>query len=520
MHRALDVPELLDLICSQFSASFNAEVHDRRSLVNLSRTCRRFSQPATEALWSNLRDLQPLFDMMGDDLWSWRDTGYSQGNTARILKREVMSKDVNSFKTRASRVVELSLTLHSQLILILGAIQSASRYEDHPLFPKLRSVHLTLPTSQSEDISALRLFLGPNVSSFHLVIPKCTYAQLSLLTALSHQCRGLSDLVLVAPISPTSLTTAILNWQSLRSVALPYPTRGLIEGLSHMPNLNGVNLTLHPLTLQSEVLSSGGFLKLRKLILRCDEDISPSLFIIKALRKSPLQELHLSSTTTSPLAMIASLNALLPTHVEHSSLKLFSLIELRPDDTVRPILDEEEAEKDDACNIEGLRHFQNLEVISIHLDTPLATGMPPLRQLAHHLTRLRSLDIGAFGQYAYPSVPKVNLGNLAEILQLFPHLTDLSIPIDGRDVTGGKLVKGPPHSLFFTLHVGVSPIESAQDVANLLSELLTAGNVISSTNIETLSEEGVEEASDPWDEKWIEADQILQDLIESRQEGG
>jgi hypothetical protein len=63
MHHALDVPEIVKLIVDAIDPD------DKRTLDMLSRTGRRFHEPALDALWSTLDDLSALAKFMPDHLW-------------------------------------------------------------------------------------------------------------------------------------------------------------------------------------------------------------------------------------------------------------------------------------------------------------------------------------------------------------------------------------------------------------------------------------------------------------------
>jgi hypothetical protein len=72
MHRALDVSEILHLIFSYITAKKPrwGTIYNGGTLVNLAKTCRRFRVPATEAVWSDLTSLEPIWNLMDEDLWS------------------------------------------------------------------------------------------------------------------------------------------------------------------------------------------------------------------------------------------------------------------------------------------------------------------------------------------------------------------------------------------------------------------------------------------------------------------
>jgi hypothetical protein len=73
MHRCLLIPEIVYLLCLELG-----NVSAEASLAAFAQTCLVFSEPALDALWYELYDLQPLVKCMPRDLWEVEYIGQSQ----------------------------------------------------------------------------------------------------------------------------------------------------------------------------------------------------------------------------------------------------------------------------------------------------------------------------------------------------------------------------------------------------------------------------------------------------------
>jgi hypothetical protein len=73
MHRCLLIPEIVCLVCLELRNE-----HPDASLAAFAQTCLVFSEPALNALWYELYDLQPLVKCMPRDLWEVEYIGQSQ----------------------------------------------------------------------------------------------------------------------------------------------------------------------------------------------------------------------------------------------------------------------------------------------------------------------------------------------------------------------------------------------------------------------------------------------------------
>ncbi|GLB38758.1 hypothetical protein LshimejAT787_0506230 [Lyophyllum shimeji] len=69
MHRSLQIPEIVKLICEQLEVINPQTSEQFKCLAAFLRTCRAFHEPALSIVWSNVDSLVPLLKCMPRDLW-------------------------------------------------------------------------------------------------------------------------------------------------------------------------------------------------------------------------------------------------------------------------------------------------------------------------------------------------------------------------------------------------------------------------------------------------------------------
>ncbi|KAJ7742295.1 hypothetical protein B0H16DRAFT_1861279 [Mycena metata] len=110
MHRALQIPEMVDLICSQVSPD---EVSaSTRALARLARTAKIFLDPALNSLWSSLCSFLPFLGCMPADLWG---LPVQTGDIYRLnLVRPIVPADWDRPLFYLNRVKRLEATLEPE----------------------------------------------------------------------------------------------------------------------------------------------------------------------------------------------------------------------------------------------------------------------------------------------------------------------------------------------------------------------------------------------------------------------
>ena len=69
MHRALEIPEILFIICS-----FADRPCRKGDVLRLALTCRGFLEPALDVLWREVYNLEHFLKCFPSDVWTQEDT--------------------------------------------------------------------------------------------------------------------------------------------------------------------------------------------------------------------------------------------------------------------------------------------------------------------------------------------------------------------------------------------------------------------------------------------------------------
>ncbi|KAH6879598.1 hypothetical protein BKA70DRAFT_1447879 [Coprinopsis sp. MPI-PUGE-AT-0042] len=246
--------------------------------------------------------------------------------------------------------------------------------------------------------------------------------------------------------------------------------------LSHLPSLQALTLTVSSSTdIVNDIKPTalGGFPSLTNLECDSNSDLSPCRSAIAFLPKStPLVSLALSAKLPSPLQTIVDIIELLPTHVDGFSLKELAITEI-PEGQSVPIVEAATELVDDPFHLESLKDFHAPHSICIKVATPVSTGIRPLQMLDR--LDLTTLIVGFIECPVYGQcTPKIKLQELIQVLDLFPSLTTLGLPIDATNVTSFSKRPGGGwlHYKKLALLAGSSLISRTQDVAELLSDIV------------------------------------------------
>ncbi|KAH6876465.1 hypothetical protein BKA70DRAFT_1576967 [Coprinopsis sp. MPI-PUGE-AT-0042] len=460
MHRCFKIPEIVQEICQHLGhdpfwyLSRTETAESRRAPVSLSRTRSQFQEPATGELWSQIGSsygLEPSLHAIADDLW---ECNVLQGQRDRQLKREIRYADIISFKQRASRIRRLCVLVHASStasIRSLAAIAVASAPEDSFLFPRLQELRL-MGSICLEDVTPFSIVLGPSISVLRIGVPLSNNNKnLSFLASVTRRCLNLTEVAfgnsVVVPFYSSYVPYCGLG--SLEALELIVDTTQGIAILSYLPLLQNLTMTISnsiDITKDSMTPGTGGFPSPARLSCNSRLDLSPCLWAILLLTPSaPLNSLVLSSKRQSG-----------EVH----------------DDAV-PLVEAATELLDDPFHLEYLQEYRSLKYIHIEVMTPVSTGLQPLLALDH--LDLETLVVGLFSDPVYGQcTPKIKLQDLIEILAAFPSLTTLGLPIDATVVPSSskRPGKGFEHEQVLMLLVGSSPIQSPQNVAEFLSDIV------------------------------------------------
>lgn len=81
-HYALQLPDILDIVFENMAPVWNEA--DRATCASCAHVCKSFQQPATRALWSDLRDLWPLWMILHPVTHVWTKSAENGPYFARV----------------------------------------------------------------------------------------------------------------------------------------------------------------------------------------------------------------------------------------------------------------------------------------------------------------------------------------------------------------------------------------------------------------------------------------------------
>lgn len=74
MHRALEIAELVHIVCVNVAHGAQLPRKNQRDLNSLARVSRRFGEPALDLLWESQDGIINVLKTMAEDLWEVTDS--------------------------------------------------------------------------------------------------------------------------------------------------------------------------------------------------------------------------------------------------------------------------------------------------------------------------------------------------------------------------------------------------------------------------------------------------------------
>ncbi|KAH9834027.1 uncharacterized protein C8Q71DRAFT_157144 [Rhodofomes roseus] len=260
MHRALTIAEIVHQVVEEFSTAWIC-CHKGQTLRALAVTCRVFSEPALDIIWSDQNGLGHLVECLPSDLWTISDDTTPGTLTLRRPPRTITQQDWVRFDTYARRVRKLSFgppksSLRSRTMSADVFHWLSSSRPSHQLLPNLRRLYW------SDDMPPgcydyFHMFLGPRLCTLRISgpPPQSTTSHHAILSALDrlsqiapdievlsvwgYQCEGLDP----RPI-PGHVCTLWRRLWSLRLGSSLTMTYDAFAGLSALPMLAEAALSL------------------------------------------------------------------------------------------------------------------------------------------------------------------------------------------------------------------------------------------------------------------------------------
>ncbi|KAJ7168709.1 hypothetical protein C8R46DRAFT_1268164 [Mycena filopes] len=243
MHPALEIAELVGLICAEVSVSSHQQRETKRDLNSMARACRSFSEPALDFLWKDQPGMTNILATMADDLWQKRHGGVV------IVLRPIKSQDWVRFDFYARRVRVFSWPDSSRLVsdtwTAVFSLLAASIPVDH-LFPNLKSLSWTAVGQAYSPF--LHLFMSPDLETISMRRLSGD-AHLSLLPSLAIHSPRLKSVTIFTTRQPqgqSEHTTMIRSLVYLEKLDVPSLDQSAFTHLSELPGLTSFSIRVGP----------------------------------------------------------------------------------------------------------------------------------------------------------------------------------------------------------------------------------------------------------------------------------
>ncbi|TDL16796.1 hypothetical protein BD410DRAFT_755085 [Rickenella mellea] len=459
MHRALTIPELLEIIFSSTEELANA-----RSVL----VCKTWSVIALDTLWRDVRGLPRLFSLLAP---------VKRSSSFYEFKRPIQQSDWTKFHKAARRVRYLTVTSGA----LGGKVFRADRLREvlatcqtSPILPNL--IELTVDTGTVDEFSFSIILLHQSLRRLALKIPdqvppKTVFSKISVRSPrLCYM-----DLQISTPVSEVEaeLTDMLSKLTNLKTVVMPRftITSSIMTTLSRLPALRTIqsrrftdlgsedpSIDVQPF---SPALSEGAFPSLKSLA--CDSPLcNITSFFVTKFAPGNLTSLHVQTPSFDTRRFFfVCLTALSHTCKQLTNLGLHLTVAGR-----WPSLDE----KFESISLEDVYPVLNFPyLVSFKLShyRPLDVSDNDIDRLAKNWPTLESLDLNC--EPVLVTQPNITFASFASLARHCPNLAHLALYLDPfPDILPPPLV---PFKVLASLDFGRSPIKSADHAMLYLSDI-------------------------------------------------
>ncbi|KAJ7629109.1 hypothetical protein FB45DRAFT_1059706 [Roridomyces roridus] len=263
MHRALQIDEIVGMICvqisragpSDWSAGLPTEEYSSYcdDLARLARTCTAFLDPALDALWSFQGTLLYLLRTMPSDLWDIEVTPYGEDSDADCddpendifldisLKRTSRTSDWDRFSFYARRVRSFKDAHASEGTSVVYDTLAAN-FPSGTIFPKLQI--LDWSPLDGELFHHVHIFLCTRITRLELNLDLATDFAIfkTLLTTFTglknlNLCTGFDDVNIHSVTRDPLFRRFLCSMQDLETFVTPSLDSETLDHLSRLPRL-------------------------------------------------------------------------------------------------------------------------------------------------------------------------------------------------------------------------------------------------------------------------------------------
>ncbi|KAJ7673785.1 hypothetical protein DFH06DRAFT_749976 [Mycena polygramma] len=482
MHRALDIPEVAAMICSQASSPSPSETHPSFSnpdLAVLARTSSVFKEHALNALWSTQHGFANILRCMPDDIWGGTD---EDGDVNHLdIVRPIVQQDLDRFMFYNHRVRILYCTSSTiPCVAVFAALGRFSPADTDQFFPRLTQLFCDY-FSSSRLTQIHRFLLTPHITRIEIDLTnnRTTTEHFPLIESLPAKCPLLAkaDTYSLLPISlrispaevrrvTSMFACGLKRIESLRVRDLDQPALDYLGTLSTLTQL----YIVEPMDFKESLADAGPpFPSLTNLGFSTNDVAAASAFM-RALTSSlvSIEMALVGAVTVQDLCALYGALASLP-----SPLALHSLCLRFPFQFGQtPFMGPSYVVGDVA--LKQLFCFANLTELSLESPQGFDLDDAVILEMATAWPRIVSLRLAPIRRTS-PITPRLTLEGFRLLARHCPELMDLSIAVDASSVPVPQIYsqnRSIQHKLS-SIILYYSPILAPPAVASFLSGIFS-----------------------------------------------
>ncbi|KAJ7208573.1 hypothetical protein GGX14DRAFT_633394 [Mycena pura] len=497
MHRCLQIPELVELVCSHLEVPCQESFIDvrqpeRRDLAVLARTSTVLSSHALRLLWKTVK-LVDLLRCLPSDSFDLTATVRDFWITYTMEPlRPLRESDWERVLIYAQHVKHL-ITDSADLSPMFPSV---SRWLPKNMLPNLRGLHWT---QQENNFQYIDHFLSSQLTTIRIL--GTPLAALSLASSLARRCPRLTNIILfpfrgksdLKPQVVSAVSMCVLGLHGIEKLITDTVDPPALEHLSHLSSIRYLMFSGVLPTLSTLPRIKAPFPSLQNLRFTSGSGIESPMRFLEWCNKLPLVTFDAKCAAFSTADAVHRLFSAASRGISQSSLMEFTFSdEFDPFDhwhsatyLIRP------------QSLRSLFCFVNLTSVSVLSAIGIDLDDTTVTEMARSWPYVECLKLQSY--YGHRVVPRTTLQCLEAFPKYCPHLTKLCIMFDATVIPTSQA--GLSLQCLQDLDVEASPISTALPVAQFLTHIFPS--------LRNISTPGVNVRSPRYDRLWRDVAALL-----------
>ncbi|KAJ7056403.1 hypothetical protein C8F01DRAFT_369586 [Mycena amicta] len=481
MHRALEIVDIVELICSFFHVT---RLRDCADLSALAQTCLWFLNPALDVLWRHQWTLSHLFGYLPEHMWE-------EDLRPFRLRRPIEPADWDRARFYASRIRKLDLEQHDPFSMQIMETFTPSFLDAIPdLLLNLETI--VWGVSNSSFVSCLRYFLRPRLKDMTLQFGADTDpTALSLLPSIAPNVPCLQRAIIRwnSQTDPTHyfrfIGTFLRSAEQLERLRLDDMDEAILLRISHLPRLQALEFTArHDAQYWNPTVFPRGiaFPALRRVIIHRASPSSALALTSIFSHAENISHFSLGFCASPSADLVSRIISLIaetynPSTLEHLNLGTLendSLAETAslpagatgPADFILP-----------SDKLRPLYTFKNLTLFYLSLRNGVPIDDADAVAMAHAWPHLQHVNLWSYCDIDFTISGGLTLRGLCAFARYCRELKLLAATLDADEVPtddeGAELIASPQECLWY-LGAGTGRISEAGKVAGFLARVFTS----------------------------------------------